>query len=131
MAKITPKFAAALVSIVVTPVAPTIVAGNTVQMIATGNYSDGSKFVLSSSIVSWKSSSPAVGTVNNNGLVTGVAYGSAIITAYTPSISGISAVIVSGAAPVPPLPVPTANTTVRLSQSDDGATWTTIFQGPV
>lgn len=61
-------------------------AGLTDQLIATGAYSDGSTADLTSS-VTWASSNAAKLTVSTSGLATGVAVGSATVTAsYTPSL---------------------------------------------
>jgi hypothetical protein len=71
---------ATLLSIAITPSAPTVVAGSTLQLTATGTYSDGSTKNLSTS-ATWVSSAPAVATVSNTGLVTGVTVGTTNITA--------------------------------------------------
>lgn len=79
--------AANLVSIAVTPATPSIAAGATQQLTATGTYSDGSKQNITSS-VAWTSSITSVATVNAAGLATGVASGNTSITATSDSISG-------------------------------------------
>ena len=76
--------AVTLTSIIITPVSPTISKGTTVQLAATGQFSDGSVQDLTTS-VNWVSSEPSVATVSNSsgsqGLVTGVASGSTTISA--------------------------------------------------
>jgi len=72
--------AATLESIAVTPANPTLVAGDNLQLTATGTYSNGSTQNLSGS-VTWTSSSNATATVSTTGLVAAVAAGSANITA--------------------------------------------------
>ena len=96
-------FAAAptLVSIAVTPANPSISAGTTQQFTATGTYSDGGTQNLTTQ-VSWASSSTANATISNvqgsNGLATGVAQGSATMTATLGSINGSTLLTVTPAA---------------------------------
>jgi hypothetical protein len=81
-----------LVSISVTPAAPSVVAGSTQQLAATGSYSDGTTEDLTG-VVTWSSSSPTVADVDNSAAGHGVAYaktaGTATVTATDPS-SGVS-----------------------------------------
>jgi YD repeat-containing protein len=83
--------AAVLVSIAITPSSPTVGAGSTLQLIATGTFSDLSTSNVSAQ-VTWTSSNPAVATVSNTvgtqGLVTGVAAGTTTITAASGTVSG-------------------------------------------
>jgi hypothetical protein len=70
-----------LKSIAVTPASPSIVAGNTQQFTATGTYSDNSTKNITTG-VTWKSSNTAFATISStSGLATGVAAGTAQITA--------------------------------------------------
>lgn len=62
--------------------------GQTMDVTATGHFSDGSVVTPYDSQVSWASSNPAVATVTNLGLVTAVGAGTATITA---SKNGLSA----------------------------------------
>jgi len=78
-AQITPP-PATLVSLSVTPATISIYSGATQQFTATGTYSDGSIKSLTAQ-VAWASSNTAVATVAANGLVTGIAAGTATITA--------------------------------------------------
>lgn len=71
---------ALLQSITVTPASASVSVGSTAALTATGSYSDGSKVALASG-VSWASNNPAAATVSSAGVVTGVAAGSATITA--------------------------------------------------
>ncbi len=87
-----------LVSIAVTPTSPGVSVGATLQLTATGNYSDGSTQNLTNS-VTWSSTDTAVATVQttgqtNPGLVTGVAAGTATINASFSSITGSTSVTV-------------------------------------
>jgi hypothetical protein len=79
--------AVTLTSIAVTPANPAIAAGGTQQFTATGTYSDNSTQNLTTQ-ASWSSSKTTVSTINSSGLASGVAGGSAIITATLGTISG-------------------------------------------
>lgn len=76
--------AAVLVSLAVTPGAPTIPVGGSAQLSATGSFSDGSQQALTDS-VTWTSSVTGVAQVSNaagtEGQVAGLASGTAAITA--------------------------------------------------
>lgn len=74
-----------LVSIAVTPTAPSMNVGGTQQFTATGTYSDSSTANITSS-VTWASGTPATATINSAGLATGVAAGTTAITATSGSI---------------------------------------------
>ena len=84
----------ALKSIAVTPATPSIAAGKTQQFTATGTYSDGSTQNLTKTAI-WTSSSTAVATINTAGLATGIAQGSATITATSGTISGSATLTVT------------------------------------
>ena len=79
--------AATLTSITVTPAAPSIAAGQTLQFTATGSYSDGTSQNLSDT-VNWTSGTPATATITGAGLATGVAAGASVITATLGAVSG-------------------------------------------
>jgi len=87
-----------LVSIAVTPTAPTLSPGTTQQFIATGTFSDSSKQVLQS--VTWSSSSTVIATISNDatnqGTALAVAAGSSTITASDGTISGSALLTASG-----------------------------------
>jgi 6-phosphogluconolactonase (cycloisomerase 2 family) len=89
---------AVLISIAVTPAAPSITKGITVQLTATGTFSDGTMENLTTS-ADWSSSSTTVATVDNTlgspGLVTGTGVGSATITATQEGVSGATSVTVA------------------------------------
>ncbi len=87
--------AATLTSITMTPSSVTTTPGNSGQLTATGNYSDGSKKNVNTT-ASWASSATSVATVNATGLATAVAAGTANITATIGTISGSAKVTVSG-----------------------------------
>jgi hypothetical protein len=91
--------AAVLTSITITPSNPSIANGSTLQLTATGTFSDGSTQNLTTQ-VSWTSSSDTMATVNNTnslGLVTATGVGSATITATYAGVSGTTTVTVTAA----------------------------------
>jgi hypothetical protein len=85
-------------SVVVSPTAANVSVGGTVQLSATPT--DAAGAVLTGRVVTWTSVNPAIATVSAAGLVTGVAAGSATITATSEGKSGTAAVNV--ASPPPP-----------------------------
>ena len=92
---------AALVSIAVTPAIPTIPLGTTIQLAATGTFTDGSTQDITSS-VQWNSSNSSIATISNTsgsvGLATSVATGNSTISATSGSISASATLTVSIAA---------------------------------
>lgn len=78
---------AVLSSITITPISPSIAIGTTQQLTATGVYSDGSTADLTN-LASWTSSNTAIATVDSTGLLTGIAEGSATISAQFDGITG-------------------------------------------
>src|SRR6266702_4242825 len=91
-------------SVAVTPASATLQAGQTVQLAATPKDANGN--ALSGRVIGWSSSNPSVATVNASGLVTGVAAGSATITAVSEGKSGGAAITVN------PATVPVASVAV-------------------
>ena len=91
---------ATLQSITITPAAPGIARGTTQQFTATGNYSDSTTQNLTNQ-VTWGSLNTGVATISNavgtEGLATGVAAGTAGITAAFNSVSGTASITVSSA----------------------------------
>ena len=89
---------ATLTAISVSPPITSVAAGDTVQMTATGIYSDGTTVNLTDD-VTWSSSDSSEATVSSTGLVTGVSTGAVTIEAADPSasIDGTAAVTVSPA----------------------------------
>lgn len=88
-------------SISVTPATPSIAAGATEQFVATGNYSDGSTQDLTGTS-NWSSSASGTATVQSSGqshpgLATGIAQGTATITAQVTGISGSATLTVTKA----------------------------------
>ena len=92
--------AATLTAIAITPPGPSLAKGTTVQLTATGIFSDGTTEDLTDQ-VNWTSSDEAIEQVGNSiltdGLVIGVGVGSATTTATLDGIRGSTAVTVSAA----------------------------------
>src|SRR5205823_5650810 len=80
-------------SVTVTPASATVTTGSTVQLTATPKDANGNS--LAGRTVTWQSSNTAAATVNGSGLVTGVAAGSATITATSEGQSGTAAITVT------------------------------------
>lgn len=95
---------ATLLSIAVTPNNPTVTSGKTLQLTATGSYSNGSTQDLTTQ-VTWQSSDPTKATVSATGVVTGQSDGSTTVTATSGSISGstLVKVFLPNPSPTPPL----------------------------
>ena len=85
-----------LQTIEVTPASPSLLAGNILQLTATGHYSDGSTSQISGQ---WSSSSSAVATVDVYGKLDAIAPGSSRIGVTSGGVEGSTVVSVS-AAPV-------------------------------
>jgi hypothetical protein len=90
---------AALVSIALTPLTPSIASGTQLQFIATGTFTDSTTQDVTSS-VTWESSDEAIATINNvlgfEGLATSLSAGSTTITAsYDEFISGSTTLTVT------------------------------------
>jgi uncharacterized protein YjdB len=88
---------AVMTSIAVTPVNQSVASGQTQQFTATANCSDGSTKDLTATAI-WSSSSPALASINSGGLATGVAVGTATITAASSGMSASTAIRVTPAA---------------------------------
>jgi len=95
-------------SISVEPESTSVVVGNTVTLVATAL--DGAGDPLSGRPFTWASSNTAVATVNSAGVVTGVAPGTATISATSGGKTGSAKVVVA--------PVPVASVVVEPDQSN-------------
>ena len=100
-----PPPAAALVSIAVTPTSASVAVGATQQFTATGTYDDSSSADVTAS-VDWVSDNPAAAIIDGSGVASGVAEGSAGISASQGAIGSNSATLTVTAAPPPPPPPP-------------------------
>jgi len=85
-----------LSTISVTPANPSIAAGTTQQLKATGSYSNGSQQDLTAT-ASWASSAPAIATINSSGLASGVSTGQTTITATSGTVKGSTGLSVTAA----------------------------------
>ncbi len=83
-----------LTAIAVTPANPSVPVNTVQQLTATGSYTDGSSADLTS-LVTWTSSAISKANVDASGVVTGIAAGSASITATLNSVSGSTTVTVA------------------------------------
>lgn len=109
---------APVASVTVAPAPSSVIIGQTTQLTATVRDANGS--ILTGRAVTWTSSNTAIATVSSTGLVTGVALGSATITATSETKSGTSALTVSA---VPVGSVTVAPTTATVN---DGHTTTLV-----
>ncbi len=76
-----------LTSIAVSPTAPQVEQGKTLQLQVFGTYDDGTRSQVKSG-VSWSSGTPAVATIDaNTGILTGVSTGTSTITASAQALS--------------------------------------------
>ncbi len=77
--------AASLTTINISPVSPEMISGETLQLFATAQYSDGSNIDITAQ-TTWTSSNTSVATIgntsSNRGIVSAIAVGSSNITAY-------------------------------------------------
>jgi uncharacterized protein YjdB len=85
---------AVLTSITITPTGPSLAKGTSLQLTATGVFSDLTTQDLTDS-VGWTSANSALATVNPSGLVTGTRVGTTTITATQAGVSGATAVTVT------------------------------------
>jgi len=84
-----------LTSITLNPTTATGSAGQTMDITATGHFSDGSVVTPYDAQVAWASSAPTVATVNASGFVTAVWRGTALITATKGALSATCTVTVN------------------------------------
>ncbi len=104
-------FIVPVASVTVSPASATIAVGATRQLSAVTKDSAGG--TLTGRVVTWASSNTAVATVNGSGLVSGVAAGSATITATSEGQSGTSAITVM-VVPVASVTVSPASATIAV-----------------
>src|SRR5437016_2268339 len=100
-------------SVTVSPASASVSAGQTVQLTATPKDANGNP--LSGRVVGWASSNTSAATVNGTGLVSGVAAGSATITATSEGQSGTASITV--AVPVASVTVSPASASVPAGQT--------------
>jgi hypothetical protein len=121
--------APALVSIAVTPANPSFALGTTQALKATGTYTDGGTQDLTNS-VTWKAASPAVATVNAQGVASSVAVGNTSVTGTSGAIVGSTSLTVTAAAlvsiavtpAIPSIPLGTTQQVTATGTFTDGST---------
>ena len=104
-------------AISIAPTAPAVDAGKTVQLAATVRDANGN--VLTGRTITWETSAAGIATVSSTGLVSGIAAGTATITASSEGKSATVDVTVR-----PPAPVAVASVTIapETATIDPGAT---------
>ncbi len=108
--------APAVTNVAVTPAPSSVIIGETVQLSVDVTTVSGA-----SEDVTWSSSDETIATVDQDGLVTGVAIGAATITATsvaTPSVSGSSALTVTDVPAVTGVTVDPAEVTIGVGDAD-------------
>lgn len=111
-----------IVQINLTPTTATIAVNGTQQYTAVGKDSNGN--TVSGATFTWASSNPAVATVNNSGLATGVAAGTTMITAsitYNGGIYGMGVTYTSNAATLTVTASAMATGTMATGRAVEGA----------
>src|SRR2546426_94160 len=101
-------------SVTVSPASASAQVGQAVQFSATTK--DSAAGVLTGRAGSWSSPNPSVASVSSNGLVTGLAAGSAVITATSEGQSGTAAITVT-TVPVATVAVTPASATIQVGQT--------------
>ena len=96
-------------TVALSPATDSVAIGSTRQLTATANGRRGN--AISGAVFTWTSATPAVATVSSSGLVTGVAAGTAVISAARNGVSASATMKVTGSV-VPPV-VPPVGTTGR------------------
>jgi hypothetical protein len=106
---------AALLSIGVTPANPSLSVPQSVQLTATGSYSDGS-FHDISSFVTWTSATAGVASVTANGVATAATPGATLVTATMGPVVGSTVVTVTPAV-LQSIAVTPANPRIAVTRS--------------
>lgn len=104
--------ASPLISISISPFAPSLPAGTSLQLKAVGIFQDGSTQDLTGS-VTWSASAPSVASVNLAGLLLGIKTGTAKLSATKGSIVGTTNVTVTAAKIVSLVVSPISSTIAR------------------
>jgi trimeric autotransporter adhesin len=84
---------ATLVSIAVSPIGPAIHKSKSVQLGAQGTYSDGTQQDVTA-VAAWGTSQPLIAAISSSGVVTGMAAGTAQISAFYQGVTGTDAVTI-------------------------------------
>lgn len=122
--------AVSLVSIVVTPLNPTVQPGDAKAFVATGTYTDGSTASINTAI--WTSSSPMVATVvSASGVASALSAGTTQITATSNAKTGSTTLTVSAVAGRSPVNLGSAGNFVALAKTGISTTGTTAIVGDI
>jgi hypothetical protein len=108
-------------TVTVTPNPASVQVGYTVQLTAALEDADGN--TLSGRTVTWTSGATGTATVNGSGVVSGVAAGSATITATSEGKSGSATVTVTEPTPDEPIPPGTSAVVFTAFDKVRGSTW--------
>jgi uncharacterized protein YjdB len=112
--------AATLVSVAIAPTSPNIALGTTIQLTATGTYTDSSTQNLTSQ-VTWASSALPIATVSNavgsDGLATSVATGTTMVTAALGAMTSAPVTLTVTAATLVSIAVTPANSSIALGNT--------------
>ncbi len=114
-----PQLAVVASRLSVAPDTATLAAGASVQLTATVRNRRGR--IVTGAVVAWSSSAATVATVSTAGRVTGVAAGSATVTAAYGSYTYPVRITVTGGAPPPPPPPPPPPATGDVAFTIDGS----------
>jgi uncharacterized protein YjdB len=120
---------AQVVAIAVTPANSSVPAGKSEQLAAVAAYSDGSTRDATASVI-WNSSAPGVAIVSPGGLTTGVAVGTAAISASLGAVTGSALLSVSAAVPVSIALAPSASD-LMVAESEQLVATATFSDGTV
>jgi uncharacterized protein YjdB len=101
-------------SVSITPVSPSVIIGQTVQLTAIAKNASGT--VLNGRTVSWSSGAPGLATVSSLGVVTGIATGMAVIIATIDGTQG-SALVTVRLPPVASVTISPASTGTIVGQT--------------
>ncbi len=113
-------------TVTVSPASASVAVGATSGLQATVNDQNGN--AMPGQTVTWSSNNTAAATVNSTGVVTGIAAGSATITATNSGVSGTSAITVTAGPPPPPV---VTTVTVAPTSASVVAGATTALQATV
>lgn len=97
---------------------PSLVEGQTARAVATPRDANGA--ALANRPIVWQSSSAAIASVTDSGMISAISPGTAVISAASEGVSGEASMIV-----VPPTPAPVASVSVALAASSISSGQTT------
>ena len=113
-----------IASISVTPLAPSLLTGFKQQFTASATYVDGSRGVLKSAV--WTTSNVAVLFINDSGVATAIAPGSATISASENGVSGSTAVTITSS-PLTSIEISPSNPSITVATGSQHFAATGLF----